>query len=109
MAFTLDFADNVRRYLREYEHLSREGRIKLYTTLNRDLRDITDAFRNDPRNRVRPGSACFWYDYLLRDGNRFHRFRFAINDSAAAMGVLQVVFVDAGPTGRVRALPDNDE
>ena len=95
MAYHLEISGPVMDYLRHFAGLSREGRIKLFANFIRDLRDYGDQFRADPSRRLSPGSPLFWYSIAFLDGQRGYEFRFLVDDSPAAYGVLRIRFVDA--------------
>ncbi len=66
MAYSLLFhEDRVTRYLREYESLSRQARIRLFANLHSDLGVHGDYYRNDETRRLAPGSDYLWYEILL--------------------------------------------
>ena len=56
------------------------------------LEDCSDSFREE--GRTSPGSACFQFTHFFPDEGRVLALRFVVDDSAAAMGVLQVAFAD---------------
>ncbi len=61
------------------------------------IAQVEDAVRNDPANRIQPGTRYFHRDLLLLDfwGDRqFHRIDFVINDENAPIGVLIIVYVE---------------
>jgi hypothetical protein len=94
VAYHLDIANDVQVYLRSLTGLSRQGRVKLYANLQH-LRNLADSYRNDPVNRLAPNSPYLWYTILFQDDDgSMQTFRFMVNDSGAAYGVLQVVYVD---------------
>ena len=56
---------------------------------------LSDAYRNDPANRLAQGSSQFEVRYVFRDSaGRCRQFRFVVDDSSASHGVLRVRFVD---------------
>jgi hypothetical protein len=82
-------------YLRGREGLSRQGRIRLFSNLNRDLRQLGDFFRNDLERRLAPGSEYSWYRLIFpEEDGRLRQFRFVVSDRAAAYSVLRIVYVD---------------
>jgi hypothetical protein len=76
--------------------LSREGRIVLAAALHRELRELIDAYRNNPERRLRPGSEYFWVDLIFRDPARqvLHQLYFILSDAGAQYGVIRVVYVE---------------
>ena len=95
VGYTLHFAERVKLYLRQHQGLSRQGRIRLFTNLDRDLRQMADDYRLEPSRRVSPDSSCFWYEIVFRDENsRYRHFWFVVNDTAAAFGVLRIEHVE---------------
>lgn len=82
-------------YIRSREDLSRQERIRLFTNLDKNLRERGEFFRNDPERRLALGSDYFWFVLIFQgDGGRLRQFRFVVNDAAAQYGILRVVFVD---------------
>ena len=82
-------------YLRNLQTLSRQARLRLFANLHGDLRVHADAYRNEADRRVSPGSDCFWYHIVLRDGSGpLRRFSFIVNDAPAVYGVLLVEYVE---------------
>ena len=100
MAYSLEFhKDRVLPYLRSHVGLSREGRVKLFSMLNEDLRERADFYLNDRERRLAPGSEYFWFDIILRDqqgDGRLHRFWFVVNAAPAKYGVLRIEYVEEG-------------
>ena len=89
--------DRVTRYLREYESLSRQARIRLFANIHSDLGEYGDYYRNDDTRRLVPGSDFFWYQLLLLDADgdgRIRQFSFVVNDEPAKYGVLLIEFVE---------------
>lgn len=98
MAYSLSFAEDVRRWIRDCSGLSREGRVRLFTNVDHVLRNDADRFRNDPDQRPNPPTPVFVVDIVLEEppGSRQLRvFHLYVSDRAAAMGVLHVVYIDA--------------
>ena len=91
MAYTVRIADPVRA------GLTREGRLRLLAGVLGLLRDHGDAFRSDPSRRLATASPCFRFDHLFSDAGRLWRADCVADDSAAAYGVLQLVYVDCQP------------
>ena len=90
--------DRVVKYLRNFEGLSREGRIKLFANFHSDLRVNGDFYRQEKDRRLGPESDCFWYQIVLKDDHgdgRVRQFTFVVNDAAAVYGVLQVEYEQA--------------
>src|SRR5690349_15213561 len=99
MAYTLEYDRNVvLPYLRDYQGLSRQGRLALFTTLRQYLGENGDEFRNDASlRRWGADSPCFEFPLVFGDPDvpgALRLFRFIVNDEAAQYGVLRVVFVD---------------
>ena len=95
MGYKISMDPPVQQHLRNLP-LSREGKIKVWIYINVTIANVADAVRNDPANRV-SGSETFQMQYIFRDRHgdgRLHLIDFRIDDSAAAYGVLRVVFVD---------------
>ncbi len=98
MVYSLYFDPAVLAYLRNYPGLTRVGRISLFTNLDMLLRQLGDRLCNDPALRLSPGSACFAFQLVVNNiPGPLHVFRFVVDDSAAAMGVLQVVYAEGRP------------
>jgi hypothetical protein len=99
VAYSLQINDSVKVYLCHHQGLSREGRVRLFTNLDQDLRQNGDFFINDPQRRISNSPLRFWYAIVLRDphaGGPFRQFFFVVNASSAPFGVLVVEFVDEG-------------
>jgi hypothetical protein len=94
MAYTVDTAEPVKAYLRAFAGLSREGRLKLLGGYLDALREAGDALRSEPANRHPGNSSLFTFHYIFRDGGRTYTARFVVDDSAAAYGVLRVIYAD---------------
>jgi hypothetical protein len=91
--YMLEYRESVRDYLRNLP-LSREGRIKLHANLIALTAEIPDSFRTDPTNRPDPSSPFYHFTYLFKDGSRWCRLFVVVDDSAAAYGVLRIVYAD---------------
>ena len=94
MAYTVRMSEEVQSYLRTLEGLTREGRVKLLAGILGLLRDHGDAFRSDPSRRLASDSPNFRFDYVFSDADRLWRADCVATDSAAAYGVLQLVYLD---------------
>src|SRR4051794_12291705 len=99
MAYSLEYDTNVDLpYLRNYQGLSRRGRLALFTALREYLGENGDQFRNDASlRRWGSDSPCFEFRLIFGDPDApgaLRLFRFIVNDAAAPYGVLRVVFVD---------------
>jgi hypothetical protein len=90
--YTLNFRPGVQSYLRGIP-LTRQGRIRLYSGIN-DAATISDAFRADSANRVGPGSPFLLWRCVFADAGRLRLLTLGLDDSAAAFGVLTVVWAD---------------
>lgn len=94
VAYTVRTSDPVRDYLRTLSGLTREGRVKLVAGILGLLRDHGDLLRSDPSRRLASGSANFRFDYIFSDAGHFCRADCIADDSAAAYGVLDLVYLD---------------
>src|SRR6266566_1425820 len=97
MPYSIDYAPNVRSYMRNLISLSRQGRIKLFVNLDVDLRQNGDALRENLALCVAKESPNFVCDVILRDPDgdkELHYFQFIVNDEGAAYGVLRVVYAE---------------
>lgn len=99
MAYWLEEDPAVRDYLHNFGGLSRQGRIRLFTSYNRGLRDYGDIYLGELHRRLQSGSRFFQVAFIIQDEDeqgraRTYRFRFVVDDSGAAYGVLRVVYVD---------------
>jgi hypothetical protein len=90
-------ADPVRAYLRALPGLTREGRLKLLAGTVGLLRDHGDLLRSDLSRRLAPGSPYFRFDHIFSDGGRLWRADGVADDSAAAYGLFQFVYLDCQP------------
>jgi len=100
VAFKLRFDESVLAYLRNHEGLTREGRNRLFTNIDSDLRELGDSYMNNPDRRVSSEPLRFWYAIAMRDppgrGGKPYHFWFIVNASAAVYGVLEVEYADEG-------------
>jgi hypothetical protein len=99
VAYSLQFDSSVLSFLRGYEGLTREGRIRLFANLDLDLRQLADFYINDPDRRLSTDPLRFFYDIVFRDppgAGPLRHFRFVVNAGGAAYGVLEVEYVDEG-------------
>lgn len=94
VAYTVRMSDPVRDYLRTLTGLTRQGRLKLVAGVLELLRDHGDMLRSDPSRRLAIGSPSFRFDYLFTDAGRPCRVDCIADDSAAAYGVLDLVYLD---------------
>ena len=94
VAYPVRMSDPVRAYLRTQSGLTRQGRLKLVANILDLLRDHGDALRTDPSRRLASGSSYFRFDYLFLDAGRPCRVDCIADDSAAAFGVLDLVYLD---------------
>jgi hypothetical protein len=85
----------VRTYLQSLPGLTREGRLKLLAGTVGLLRDHADALRSDPSRRLAAGSPYFRFDYLFMNAGRLWRADCVAADSAAAYGVIELVYLDS--------------
>jgi hypothetical protein len=92
--YSLQYSEELKEQLRTLAGLSREGRVKLYANLHHSLAVVPDGFRSDPDNRDPSGASRFLFRVLLMDAGRVRQFQFAVNDSAAQYGVLQILSVE---------------
>jgi hypothetical protein len=90
-------AEPVRVYLRALTGLSREGRVTLLAGILGLLRDHGDEIRSEPARRLASGSPYFRFDYIFSDADRLWRADGVADDSAAAYGVLQLLYLDCQP------------
>jgi hypothetical protein len=101
VAYVLQFQETtVAPYLLDLE-LSREGRLALASVLDQ-VRLYADDFIRDKQRRLSPGSDCFRVDWLFRDpiSEVIHHLKLVISDTAAAYGILCVVYVEDEPGAR---------
>lgn len=97
VAYTVRTTEPVRLYLRQHTGLSRQGRLKLMSGVFGLLRDHGDVYRLDHSRRLAPNSPCFRLDYVFSDAGDLWRADCVVDDSAAAFGVLTVVYLDCQP------------
>jgi hypothetical protein len=103
VAYSLKFEAPVLSFVRNYQSLTREGRNRLFTNLDLDLRHNGDFYINDSSRRLGSDPLRFWYTIVFRDPPEegpFRQFRFIVNASAAVYGVLEVEYVDEGSPPR---------
>jgi hypothetical protein len=94
VAYTVDTAEPVKVYLRTCPGLSREGRLKLISGYLDALRHRGDELRSEPSGRLSGQASLFSFRHIFRDGGQTYIARFVVDDSAAAYGVLRVVYAD---------------
>ena len=97
MAYSVRMADPVRACLRTLAGLTREGRLRLLAGILGLLRDHGDVLRSDPSRRLAAGSPYFRLDYIFSDAGRLWRADCVADDSAAAYGLLQIVYLECQP------------
>ncbi len=100
MAFTIQIADAVEAYVRDFEGLSEVARQGIVANLLARLGEDGDHYRSDPSLRVDRESFYFWFHLRLLDAatGQVHRFRFLVSDEHAVFGILAVVYADTdGP------------
>ncbi len=97
MSYTVSMSNPVRGYLSTLSGLSRQGHLKLVTGILNLLRHHGDTLRSDPSRRMATGSSRFRFDHVFSDGGRFWRVECVADDSAAAYGVLSLVYLDCQP------------
>jgi hypothetical protein len=86
----------VEEYLSRPEVISDQARERLADALIHNLTYHGDQFRTH-NLRVRPGSPCFWYDYIISDNGQWRHFWFAASDARAVVGVFIVGYVERRP------------
>jgi hypothetical protein len=86
----------VEEFLSRPDVIGDQARERLADDLIHDLSHHGERMRQQSP-RVRAGSPCFWYDYILSDNGQWRHFWFAISDARAAVGVLIVGFVERRP------------
>jgi hypothetical protein len=91
--FSLEVRESVRDYLRKLP-LSREARIKLFSSLLSLTAEVPDSFRTNPENRPDPASPFYHFTLHFADGGRWWKLFVVVDDSTAAYGVLRVVYAD---------------
>jgi hypothetical protein len=94
VSYHVHFHPRVLEYFLRPEVVSADRREALAEACIADLTHGGESFRLDPSRRVRPGSACFWYDRIFFDRGAWQYFLFAVSDARAAMGVLIVGYVE---------------
>ena len=96
MGFWLELNEqHVLEYLRNLQGLSRQGRLRLFASLDR-LRTRGDFYIQNAE-RTGAESDLFWFRVRIRDrqgDGRLRQFRFAVSDSAASFGVLRILYMD---------------
>ncbi len=94
VAYSVRMSDPVRTYLRTLAGLTREGRLKLLAGVLGLLRDHGDVQRSDPSRRLRSDSPYFRFGHIFSDAGRLWRADCVADDSAAAYGLLDLVYLD---------------
>jgi hypothetical protein len=97
MPYDLQIDDATQAYLDNLP-LSDAAKARVWDCIDYGIRNVSDAFRNDPANRpYGPGSTYFFLRFILldRDGDQqIHILDFTIDDAHASAGVLLLAFVD---------------
>jgi len=93
MPYSLEIRESVRTYLRNMP-LTREGRVRANTALVEVVRNVEDAFRLDPRNRLETDSTCYHFTWVFKDGESTETLYVVVDDATADYGVLRVVYVE---------------
>ena len=60
MGYSIQFNPSVREYVRNHPGLAREDRVRIFTALDRDLRQLGDRLRNDHLRAPRSGTVLEW-------------------------------------------------
>lgn len=96
MAYFVSVHPLVEEYLSRPDVISEPARERLAEALIYNLSNFGDKFRQE-NYRVRPGSNCFWFNYILSDNGQWRNFWFAVSDARAVVGVLIVGYVERHP------------
>jgi hypothetical protein len=97
VAYTLDYAEPLRLFFRGISGVTRQARINLFYPLRETLSENGDAVRAEPDRRFAGNPDLFFFDIIIRStegGGPFRHFRFVVDDSSAAYGVLQIVYAE---------------
>jgi hypothetical protein len=94
VAYTVRMSGPVRAYLGTLTGLTRTGRLSLVAGILGLLRDHGDVLRSDPSRRLVSGSPSFRFDYIFSDAGRLWRADCVADDTAAAYGVLELMYLD---------------
>ncbi len=97
VAYTVRMSDPVRAYLRTLTGLTRQGRLRLVAGILDLLRDHGDVLRSDPARRLASSSPYFRFDHIFSDAGRLWRADCVADDSAAAYGLLDLIYLDCQP------------
>ena len=98
MGYHVHLTDDVLTYLYTLP-LSTQAKKRLDDCIDYAIAKVDDAFRMDPANRPSANHPCFMRDFIIADAGAdgeitAHKITFVVSDARAAVGVLQVVFVD---------------
>jgi hypothetical protein len=94
VAYSLQYAQDVRSFLCNLEGFDRASRVRLFTSLDTALRENGDVYLNDLTRRVSGCSSHFWFDLLVAAGGQFRHLWFAVGDGASRYGVLKIDYVE---------------
>jgi hypothetical protein len=94
VAYIVRMTPSVRAYLWNFSGLTRQGRLSLAIGTLGLLRNHGDALRSDPSRRLASGSPYFYFDHLFADAGRFWLAECVADDSAAAYGILEIVYLN---------------
>lgn len=86
------FAASVEEYLAAIEGLSDEGKRTVIQGCETDLATRPEHFQE--RYPLGHESYRFEYEFALVEGSRGYSFRFIVDGSQMAVGVIQVIYVD---------------
>jgi hypothetical protein len=91
--FRLEIRESVGEYLRNLP-LTRTGRVRLNAALIEMAAEVPDSFRSDPANRPGPSAPYYHFTRIFEDSGRLWTLFVVVDDSAAAYGVLRIVYGD---------------
>lgn len=92
MAYHVQTAEGVERYILAIDGLSHAGKQRVIQGYLDDLARDADHFLQ--RYPLSHESYSFEYEFALVDSGQIHSFRFIADGTHMAMGVVQVVYVD---------------
>jgi hypothetical protein len=96
LAYWLHISDPEKAYL-DGLPLSDMAKDRVNDFIEYAIKQVDDAFRQDPANRTQPDTRYFNRQMLLFDfwgDQRFHLLDFYISDEHASSGILLLAYVD---------------
>jgi hypothetical protein len=96
--YRLFYSDEAKAQLQRLPGLTRNDRNSLFLRIHNKVKRLPDSFRDDPKNRMEPGSTELVYPLIFPDGNGdLLTVLFVIDVRPAEYGVLNIISVQLAP------------